>query len=136
MNQFYAHARQRATDAGLQWPSGNIKAALVTAAYTPDIVNDNFLSTISGISGAILSRSANFTTKTNTGGILNADPITFSLVASGSVGKYVVIYRDTGSDSTSELIAIDDTGQNLPVTTNGQDITVQWSSGTNKIGQI
>ena len=93
MNQFYDHARQRATDTGLGWPSGNIKAALVTAAYTPNIATDNFLSTISGIGGAILSRSGNFTTKTNTGGVLNADPITFSLVASGSVGKYVIISR-------------------------------------------
>ncbi len=134
MNQFYGKARQRATAAGLQYLTGNIKALLVTAAYTPAIDTDEFVAIIPG--GAILSRSGNFTSKTNTLGVLDAAAINFALVAAGSVGKYVVVYRDTGVDATSELIACDDTGQGLPVTTDGSDIGAQWSSAPNRIGQI
>lgn len=134
MNEFYGKARQRSTAGGLGWLAGDIKALLVTAVYVPDLAADEFVADIP--SGTILSRSSNFTSKTNTLGVLNADTILFPLVASGNVGKYVVIYRDTGSDATSELIICDDTGQNFPVTTDGNDISCQWSSGPNKIGQI
>lgn len=134
MNEFYGKARQRSTAGGLGWLTGNIKALLVTAAYSPSIDVDEFVADIP--SGAILKRSSNFTSKTNTLGVLGADTILFPLVAAGNVGFYVVIYRDTGADGTSELIAKDDTGQNFPVTTDGNDISCQWSSGPNKIGQI
>ena len=135
MNQFYDKARQRAAETGLGWTSGNIKALLVSAVYVPNIATDEFVSTIVS-SGGILKRSGNFTSKTNVGGVLNADFVTFSLVAPAVVGKYVVIYRDTGVDATSELIIVDDTAQNLPYTSDGGNAVAQWSSGTNKIGQI
>lgn len=135
MNSFYDKARKRSVEGGLGWLTGNIKALLVSASYTPDLANDEFVSTIVS-SGGILQRSGNFTTKTDPAGILNADTITFPLVPTGNVGKYVVLYRDTGADATSELIICDDTGQNFPVTTDGADISCQWSSGPNKIGQI
>lgn len=135
MNAFYDKARKRAVEGGLGWVTGNIKALLVSALYVPNLATDEFVSTIVA-SGGILKRSSNFTTKTDTAGVMNADTITFPLVASGNVGKYVVIYRDTGVDATSELIICDDTGQNFPVTTDGNDISCQWSTTPNKIGQI
>jgi hypothetical protein len=39
-----------------------------------------------------------------------------------------VIYKHTGTESTSTLIAYIDSGTNLPVTPNGGDITVQWNA--------
>jgi hypothetical protein len=136
-NQFYAKGLGAFADAGINWASDNIKAALVTSAYTPDTSasGDQFLSTISGIGGAILARSGNLSSKTNVGGVLNADNLTWSLVPSGTA-KYVVIYKDTGSDATSPLIIIDDTANNLPCLANGGNITAQWSTGPNKIGAL
>lgn len=135
-NTWYAKGRQHFSQGDINFPSDNIKAALVTSAYTPDFTNDEFLSTISGIGGAILKRSANLTGKTNTGGILNASSFTFSLVAAGSVGKYIILYKDTGSDASSELIASYDTGNNMPVTTDGGDVVAQIGPGPNFLGQL
>jgi hypothetical protein len=47
-----------------------------------------------------------------------------------------VIYKDTGVSGTSPLIAYIDTGTNFPVTPNGGDITVQWSSGASRIFKL
>jgi len=44
-----------------------------------------------------------------------------------------VIYKDTGVDGTSPLIAYVDTITGFPLATNGGDITVQWDNGTYKI---
>jgi hypothetical protein len=122
--------------ADVNFPSNNIKACLVTSAYAPDLVNDEFLSTISGVSGAIVQRSGNLTGKTNAAGVLNCSNFTLSLVPTGHVIKYVVFYKDTGSDSTSILLLIDDTGNNLPTTTDGGDLTYQVSTGPNKLGAL
>lgn len=134
MNFFYDAARQRASEGGLLFISGTIKAMLVTAAYTPASATDSFVAIIPG--AAILSRSSALTGKTNTAGILSADPWTFGFVTAGTVGKYVVIYRDTGLDATSELINCFDTGQNVPVTNDGGNDVVSQGSTPNKLGQI
>ena len=75
------------------------------------------------------------TTKTTTLGVFDADNITFSSV-SGDVSEALIIYRHTGTDSTSELIAYIDGATGLPVTPNGGDITITWDSGANKIFKI
>jgi hypothetical protein len=126
------------TQGDINFPSDNIKAALVTSAYTPDTsaAGDEFLSTISGLAGAIVSRSGNLASKTNVGGVLGCANFTVTLVPTGHVIKYVVFYKDTGVDATSILLLIDDTGQNLPTTTNGADLQYQVSTGPNKLGAI
>ncbi len=134
-NSWFPKGLQHFTQADINFPSDNIKALLVSANYTPS-ASDEFVSTIAAVSGAILSRSGNLTGKSNAGGVLNCANFTFTLVATGHVGKYVVVYKDTGSDATSELILIDDTGNNFPVTTDGGDITFQVSTGPNKLGAL
>lgn len=134
-NAWFPKGLQHFTQADVNFLTDNIKAALVTSAYVPSAVNE-FLSSISGISGAILARSPNLASKTNTGGVLNCANFTFSLVPTGFVGKYVVIYKDTGVDATSILLLVDDTGNNFPVTTDGGNIQFQVSTGPNKLGAI
>lgn len=62
----------------------------------------------------------------------DASDITFTAVTGVSI-EYIVVYKHTGTESTSRLIARFDTATNLPVTPNGGDITVAWDNGTNKI---
>lgn len=134
-NSWYPKGLEHFTSAGINWGSDDIRACLVTADYVPVAANE-FLSSISGVTGAILSRSPSFTGKTNTGGVLNCDNFTFPLVANGFVGKWMVVFKWTGSDATSPLILVDDTGNNFPVTTDGGNITFQVSTGPNKLGAI
>jgi hypothetical protein len=106
--------------------------ALLTSSYTFD-PSHQYLSQISG--GYIVAQSGNLANKTATAGVANADPITLSAVT-GSTVSYFVIYHDTGSSSTSDLIAYFDTATNLPLTPNGGDIILQWDSGANHIFKL
>jgi hypothetical protein len=73
--------------------------------------------------------------KTYTAGVFNAANVTLTAVT-GSAVNYIVIYADSGTDSTSRLIALIDTATGLPVTPNGGDITITWDTGTNKIFKL
>lgn len=113
--------------------SDTIKAMLVTSAYVPNLNTDQYASTpaanrVAGTTDQTLA------TKSVTLGVFDVtvDP-TWLAVAAGATAKFVVLYKDTGTPSTSPLIACLDTITNFPVTTNGGDITVQWDNGANKI---
>lgn len=130
-NALYYKGREKFLDGAISWSSDNIKCVLVdTATYSVDIANDEFLSAIPA--GERVATSANFTTKTVTNGTADADDVVFSSV-SGDVSEALVIYKDTGVDTTSPLIAYIDTATGLPVTPNGGDVTVTWDNGTDKI---
>lgn len=130
-NALYYKGREKFLDGAISWSSDNIKCVLVdTATYSVDIANEEFLSAIPA--GERVATSANFTTKTITNGTADADDVVFSSV-SGDVSEALVIYKDTGVDTTSPLIAYIDTATGLPVTPNGGDVTVTWDNGTDKI---
>ena len=120
-------------NADLSWLSDNIKVLGATSSYTPNTAagGDEFLSAIPG--GAIVCTSSNLSGKTNTAGVLAASNVTFASVGSGSTIIQFVIYNDTGSSATSELIAIYDTATNLPVVTNGGNIGLQWAGSPNYV---
>jgi hypothetical protein len=110
--------------------SDNLKVVLVDAAdYTFSAAHD-FLDDIAA--GARVATSGNLANKTVTAGVFDADDITLSAVT-GDPSEALVIYKDTGTEATSSLICYLDTGTGLPVTPNGGDITIAWSSGANKI---
>lgn len=129
-NAMYGKGRGHFLTGDINWTSDNIKVLLASTSYTPSINADEHLSDIPG--GAIVATSANLASKTATLGTADAADITFTAV-SGSQVSYIVIYKDTGTSSTSDLILLIDTATNLPVTPNGGDITVQWDNGSNKI---
>lgn len=133
-NALYDTGRASFLNAGVNWTSDAIKACLVdTGTYTPNLATDAFLSIIPG--GAIISTSPAFTGKTTTAGVADAADITFTAVTGASV-EALVIYKDTGVASTSQLIAYIDTATGLPVTPSGGDITVVWDNGANKIFKL
>lgn len=135
-NALYDTGRNAFLTAGINWTSDNIKAILIdTTKYTKNLATDQFLSTISGITGAIIATSPNLTSTSASAGVANAASVTFTSVTGAASGA-LVIYKDTGTGSTSQLIAYIDTATGLPVTPNGGNITVTWDTGTNKIFKL
>ena len=133
-NALYDLGRQAFLEGSIAWFTDSIKAVLVdTTLYTVNLATHQFLSSIA--SGARVSTSGNFTTKTSSAGVADADDVTFSLVTGAQV-EAIVIYKDTGSPATSPLIAYIDTATGLPVTPNGGNITVQWDNGSNRIFKL
>jgi hypothetical protein len=77
--------------------------------------------------GGRVAVSGNLGTKTTTNGVADAADVTFTAVTGDSV-EAVVLYRHTGTEGTSELIAYIDTATGLPTTPSGGDITIQWNA--------
>lgn len=132
-NALYDTGRNAFLTGDIDWVADTIKIVLVDAAdYTVDLANHNFLDDIAG--GARVA-TATLANKTASAGVADADDVTFTAV-SGDVSEALVLYKDTGVESTSQLIAYIDTATGLAVTPGGGDITVQWDSGSNKIFKL
>ena len=133
-NALFDKARQRFLEGQFNWNTDTIKAVLVdTGTYTVNLSAHEFLSDIG--TGARISTSGAFTGKTTTGGAADANDITFTSVTGASI-EAIVLYKDTGTDSTSPLIAFIDTATGLPITPNGGDIIITWDTGANKIFKL
>ena len=106
-----------------------IKVALIDhGTDTPNTTTDDFYNDISaGLVGSLSSALTSKTIGTVAAGVFDADNVTFTAVSGNSV-ESVNILKDTGTSSTSDLIAYFDTGTGLPVTPNGGDITVTWNA--------
>lgn len=120
----YAKGREGFLDGSIDWDTNTIKVVLVdTADYTVNLSTHDNLDDVAA--GARVA-TGTLASKTVTNGTADAADVTFSAVT-GDPSEALVIYKDTGVESTSRLIAYIDTATGLPVTPNGGDITVQWS---------
>jgi len=139
-SQLYELAREKFLGGELDWSDDsaqNWKVYLIDEAdYAYNFTTDEFADDIA-VGAAKVATSGNLANLTNALGVANADDITFSAV-SGDQSEALVIWQDTGTQSTSPLVLyLDDpevTG--LPITPNGGDITVQWDEGANKIFKL
>ena len=120
-NVLYDHGRNLFATAGINWASANLKAILVTSSYVPNLATDQFLNVISG--GDIISSAVALAGLATNAGVCSANPVIFSGVSSGAVATYLIIYVDTGSSSTSPLIALINVAEGLPLTATGGNIT-------------
>jgi hypothetical protein len=131
-NLIFDSAREAFLNGGINWTSDDFRVVLISSGYTFSSAHD-FLNDIVG--GNRVATSTSLTGKTSTAGVADAADITFTAVTGSAVTQFV-IYRHTGTESTSNLIAYFDTATNLPITPNGGDITIQWDSGANKIFKL
>ena len=133
-NALYDKGRQGFLEGSIDWDTDTIKAVLIDAAdYTVNLATHQYLSDIP--SAARVATSAALSGKTVTNGVADANDFTFTAV-SGDPSEALVIYKDTGTEGTSRLIAYIDTATGLPVTPNGGDINVAWDNGANKIFKL
>ena len=133
-NALYDKGREGFLDGSIDWDTDDIRCILIDAAdYTVDLAAHDNLDDIPA--AARVAVSGAITSKTVAAGVADAADVTFSSV-SGDVSEAIVIYKHTGTESTSRLIAYIDSATGLPVTPNGGDITVQWDSGASKIFKL
>jgi hypothetical protein len=128
-NQLYPKAKEAFLNADIDMTDNTIVIALIDTdvysfstnhQYRTDIPND-----------AVIA-SAPLANKTTTNGVFDADDATFSSVT-GANAEALILFQDTGTASTSRLIAYIDSATGLPILPNGGDITVAFSSGSNRI---
>lgn len=127
-NLLYPKYKEVLLGAGVNLTSLTIKAALIdTGTYTYSSAHQ-WYSSVSGVVGTPVTLAS----KTVTDGVFDAADITFTAV-SGATVEAIILYNDTGVAGTSHLIAYIDSATGLPVTPNGGDINIVWSSGASKI---
>lgn len=132
-NALYDSGRNAFLTGDIDWVADTIKAVLVdTADYTVNLSTHDFLDDVA-VGGRVATGT--LASKTATAGVADAADLTFSTVT-GDVSEALIIYKDSGVEGTSQLIAYIDTATGLPVTPNGGDIVVQWDSGANKIFKL
>ena len=129
-NSLYSKGKEHLLNGDIDIDTATIKAILLSSSYTPNLTTHE---TISDVSAYRLNTDKTLANVTKTLGVVDADDVTFSAVTAGATARYVALYKDSGTTSTSWLIALYDTITNFPVTTNGSDIVIQWDNGANKI---
>lgn len=124
-NALYDSGRNAFLVGSINWTTDTIKAVLVDAAdYTVDLATHDFLDDV-----PVAARVATVTLsgKTAVGGVADAADATF-LAVTGDESEAVVLYKDTGVEATSQLIAYIDTALGLPIIPSGVDILVRWDA--------
>jgi hypothetical protein len=105
--------------------TGTIKATIIDADTHAYNAADQFIDDITA--GAIISTTT-LSTPTVSGKQFDADNATFTSVT-GAESEAILIWKDTGTPSTSRLVLWLDTGvTGLPVTPGGGDILVTWGT--------
>ena len=126
-NAIYPTAKKAILDADVDFLVDTLKIVLLTSGYTYNAAHD-FLNDITA--GYRVATSAALTSKTTTGGTFDAADVTFSALTGSAVRSWV-LFKDTGTESTSQLIAYFDTvsgGGSLNYTPNGSDLTLVFGA--------
>ncbi len=128
----YNGAKVALMEARMNLEGGTIMVALVTG-YSVDIDGDEFWDDVSGdeasgdgytAGGEELANRSVTQDDTEDEGVFDADDVTWEDLDVGTP-SHAIIYRDSGSPSSSPLIAAVELG----VASNGQDYTIQWAEG-------
>lgn len=131
-NFIYGKAKQALLNGQFNLTTDALKVLLVDSSYIPNQNSDQFVSSIS--SEKIKFRSSQLINVTNILGVIDAS----DLIITGYSGlpfNALVLYKDTGNDSTSRLLAYIDTAIGVPFSGINAtiDITIAWSNDSNKI---
>lgn len=113
----------------INFVSDTIGVVAVDATYTENLSTHDNLDDIGGSARVATSALSN---QTATDGVADCDDIVFTAVTGDDIVA-LVLYLDTGVESTSSLIAYIETGTVSP---NGTDITFVVDSGANKLFKL
>ena len=129
-SSLYDYGRQQFLEGNISYLTDDIKAILVDNSYTPDLVNHRFYDEVMGV----ISSATSLTNKGTLSGVASADPITFNAVF-GNI-YYVLIYKDTGMAATSPLLCLFSDVPGFPINSAGDNISLNWGSGSNELFRL
>lgn len=112
--------------------SATVKAMFVDHADdTPVVATDNAIDDILSAARVPAIAScpalASKTLGTVAAGVFDAADTVFTTLT-GDASESLILFEDSGTESTSDLIAYWDTATGLPLTPNGADVTVVWNA--------
>lgn len=125
----YDTGRNAFLTAGVNWTSDTIMVALVGSGYVASMSADQYYSTVQPY---VIGTPVQLTSPTAAAGVANAANVATAPVATGSTVTQIVIYKWTGTATTSQLIAREDV---TATPTNGGTISLTWDV-VNKIFKL
>jgi hypothetical protein len=126
-NALYPIGKKAILDGDVDFLNDSIKIQLCDSAYTYS-ASHNFFDDIAA--AGRVGTSSPLASKTTTGGAFDAADVTFSSLTGDTVVSWV-LYMDTGTESTSPLIAYFDTvsgGGALSFSPSGGDFTLVFGA--------
>lgn len=130
----YDNGRKKLVDGSIDLDTDTLKVALCSSSYTPAVTTHTFFSDITNeivasgytTGGVTLANKAITVDTTNHRAYLDADDAIWSASATFTV-RYAVLYKSTGTASTSPLIGyIDYTTDRTALS--GEQFVVQWAA--------
>lgn len=100
-SQLYPNAREKFLTGQMDWLAHDVRGVFLADGYTPNF-GDTVLADIAKNSRIAVSSPAE--NRTATGGWASCSPIEFPLLFDNRLVSQMVLYFDTGDESTSELI--------------------------------
>jgi hypothetical protein len=134
MGALFDPGREGILDRTIDVTASSVKVAPLSG-YT-FVASHKFLSDVTGAGGALAIPGVALTSKQYTAGALSAANTTLPAPPAGPAITSLLIFNDTGTPSTSRVIALVDSATGLPITPNGVDINVVWDTGANKIFKL
>lgn len=128
---FYLKGARKIEEGTIRVGTDTIKAMLLTGSYTPNTDTHEFVSDVSSYEVSDSSYSRQTVTgisfvEDTAGDQVKVTANNLSFTFSGSVTfRYLVLFKDTGNNSTSPLIAVYDLGTQ---TVSGATVNIVWSS--------
>ena len=119
----YQNYRTESGNGTMNWPSLNVKLALVSAAYAADD-SHVYLSEVPGV----LAISGAFTGLAIVGGFAIGACPEFLLLRNDSEVAGAILFDDTGVTSTSRLIAFSNDGPGFPFKPVGFNYTITYNA--------
>lgn len=124
--------KKKIMDGSIDLDTDTIKVALVTSSYTPNQDTHDFFDDVTNevsgtgytAGGAALANKAVTADNTDNEGVLDADDVTWP--TSTITARGAVIYKDTGTASTSPIICYIDFGSDK--SSSAGNFTIAWPS--------
>jgi len=126
-NAIYPIGKKALLDADIDLLVDTIKIVLCDSGYTYNTAHDN-LDDITA--GARVATSSALASKTTTGGAFDAADVTYTALTGDTCTSWV-LFKDSGTESTSKLIAYFDTisgGGAFSFTPSGGDLTLSFGA--------
>ncbi len=127
-NILYPKGKEHILNGDVDFDTDTIKVGLLKLTHTYSSAHEYY----DDVSADIVGTPVALASRTISLGVFDAGNTTLDTVAGDEVG-YILLYKDTGTASTSLLIALYDSGANLPITPNGFDLVIKYDSGVDKI---
>jgi len=129
----------------IDWDTGVMKACLVRG-YTFSAAH-KFVSDVTGAGGTLIGSSGTtpvtIASPTVTNGVADGADVVLTAVTAGAACPAILIFQASavtgGADvaaTLQRLVCYIDTATGLPVTPNGQNITLTWDNGSSKIFKL